>query len=84
MSADPVLQSLGRIEGKLESIENMAKEHREDDVRRFTDVYKKLGDHDQEIAKAQGAKGALLWAAGVVAGIVGLVAPALAKKMGWL
>ena len=79
-----VMQALGRIEGKLDSQIELATEHRADDVRRFTDVYKRLGDHDQEIAKAQGAKGALLWAAGVVAGIVGLVAPALAKKMGWL
>ena len=79
-----ILTALGRIEGKLDSQIEQATEHRADDVRRFTDVYKRLGDHDQEIAKAQGAKGALLWAAGVVAGIVGLVAPALAKKMGWL
>ena len=82
MSADPILQSLGRIEGKLDSIETMAKEHREDDVRRFTDVYKKLGEHDQEISKAKGQKSVILWlVSGGAAAIGGLVAVA-AKAFG--
>ena len=83
MSSDPVMQVLGRIEGKLDSEIELAKEHRDDDKRRFGEVYIKLGEHDQEIASAKGAKAALLWAAGLVAGVVTFVGPAIAKALGW-
>ncbi len=84
MSADPdVLQMLGRIDGKLDQVIDSAKEHREDDKRRFTEVYSKLDEHSSEIHRANGAKGALMWAAGVVAAVVGFIATAAAKVLGW-
>ncbi len=82
--SDPVMQVLGRIEGKLDAEIKLNEEHREDDKRRFSDVYKKLGEHERDINQAKGAKGALLWAAGAIAGIIAFAVPALAKKMGWL
>ena len=64
--ADPeaVLQVLGRIEGKLDSEISLAKEHRDDDKRRFTEVHARLDEHATDIAKAKGAKGVILWLAG--------------------
>ena len=44
--SDPVMQVLCRIEGKLDSEIAMAKEHREDDKRRFSDVYGRLDKQD--------------------------------------
>lgn len=82
--SDQIMQALGRIEGKLDSEIRMAEEHRDDDKRRFGEVFDRLDSHEADINQAKGAKGALLWAAGAVAGIVAFVAPAIAKKMGWL
>lgn len=65
MSTDPeVLQLLGRIDGKLDSVIASALEHRADDSRRFADVYDKLDEHSDQISKAQGAKGVILWMVG--------------------
>lgn len=73
MSDPNVLQLLGKIDGKLDQVIDAAREHREDDKRRFTDVYAKLGEHDQEIAAAKGAKGVLLWLVGGGAAAIGAV-----------
>jgi hypothetical protein len=80
--SDPVMQILGRIEGKLDSEIAMAKEHREDDVRRFTDVYKRLGEHDQDIAKAKGGKAVLVWLVGGGAAAVGALVAKMSKAFG--
>jgi hypothetical protein len=55
----------------------MAKEHREDDKRRFTEVHGRLDEHAEAINQAKGAKGAVLWmVGGGAAAIGGLVAVA--------
>ena len=59
-----VMQALGRIEGLLESEIALAKEHRDDDKRRFKEVHDILDEHDQEIAKAKGQKSVIVWLAG--------------------
>lgn len=79
---DDIPQMLGRIDGKLDQMIDSFKEHREDDIRRFTDVYTKLGEHSTDINTAKGAKGALLWVAGGIAGAAGVVASIAAKALG--
>ena len=80
--ADEIFQVLGRIEGKLDAEIEMAKEHREDDKRRFGEVYKTLGQHDQEISQAKGAKGVLLWLIGGGAAAIGGLVAVAAKAFG--
>lgn len=84
MSSDPdVLQLLGRIDGKLDLVIEQAKEHRDDDKRRFAEVHGRLDEHAEEIAKAKGAKGAILWVFSLVAGGAGaLVTYFLKAKSG--
>lgn len=82
MANDDIPQMLGRIEGKLDQVILQAAEHREDDTRRFTDVYGKLAGHAEDINKAKGAKGALLCVAGVVAALAGTAAAIVAKAFG--
>lgn len=82
MSDPNVLQLLGNIDGKLEEIGKSLDRHIDDDVRRFSEVYKTLGEHDKEIAKAQGAKGAIMWIVGLIAGSVGAIASLIIKAKG--
>lgn len=77
-----LLLLLGRIEGKLDQAITAAEQHRQDDIRRFTEVYDKLDSHEQDINQAKGAKGALLWAAGGVAAVASALATAAAKYWG--
>jgi hypothetical protein len=79
---DGVMQLLGRIDGKLDQVIDAAKEHREDDKRRFGEVYTRLGEHDQEIATAKGAKGVILWLIGGGAAAIGALAAVAAKAYG--
>lgn len=77
-----VLQLLGRIDGKLDQVIEQAKEHREDDKRRFTEVHKRLDEHSEDIAKAKGAKGMFLWIVGGGAAAIGAAVSHLAKIKG--
>jgi hypothetical protein len=77
MSDPNVLQLLGKIDGKLDQVIDQAKEHREDDKRRFSEVYTRLGQHDNDIAQAKGAKGVILW-------FVGGGSAAIAAFVSWI
>jgi len=73
---DNTQRSLGRIEGKLDGIGEALRTHVEQDARRFEAVFSALENHAEDINKAKGAKSALVWAAGGVAGAVSLIAGA--------
>lgn len=73
---------LGRIDGKLDQVIKALDRHIDDDVRRFTEVYKKQGEHDQEIAKAKGGKAVLLWVVGGGAAAVASFVTMAAKGLG--
>lgn len=77
-----ILQALGRIEGKVDELKEAAREHRDDDKRRFGEVYEQLGKHDRDIAKAQGAKGVVLWLVGGGAAAIGGIVAMAAKTFG--
>ena len=76
------MQSLGRIEAKLDAEITMAKEHREDDKRRFQDVYDRLDDHEKDINQAKGAKGMLVWLVGGGAAAIGALVSMFVKAKG--
>lgn len=80
--SDPVLQVLGRIEGKLDSEIALNKEHRDDDKRRFTEIHGRLDEHAEAIAQARGAKGAIVWLVGLIAGGASAIATLLLKAKG--
>lgn len=82
MSDPEISQLLGRIDGKLDQVIAASKEHREDDVRRFSDVYKKLGEHAEDINKAKGGKAVLLVVASGLAGFIAFIGPMVAKAFG--
>lgn len=81
-STNQILQSLGRIEGKVDQIGEAAKEHREDDKRRFSDVYERLDQHSRDINQAKGAKGVMLWLIGGGAAAIGGLVAMAAKAFG--
>jgi len=75
---EDISQVLGRIEGKLDQVIEAAREHRDDDKRRFTEVYGTLEKHAEDINQAKGAKGVIVWlASGVAAAAAALVTYAL-------
>lgn len=81
--ADDVSQMLGRIEGKLDQVVKSFDRHIDDDVRRFTEIHKKLDEQAEDINKAKGAKGVIVWMAGVVGAIAAGIASLVAKALGW-
>lgn len=83
MAGDDFAQVLGRIEGKLDQVIEASREHRDDDKRRFTEVYIELGKHAEDINKAKGAKGAILWMASGLAALVSAGLAGAAKMLGW-
>lgn len=81
--ADPdISRMLGQIDGKLDSLIASAREHRDDDTRRFTDVYRRLDKNDEAINQAKGAKGVVLWLIGGGAAAVGGLVAIAAKAFG--
>lgn len=78
-----ILQALGRIEGKVDEIKEAAREHRDDDKRRFTEVHARLDQHAEDINKAKGAKGVIIFLIGggaaAIGGLVAMAARAFGK-----
>lgn len=80
--ADEISQALGRIEGKLDQVIDAAREHRDDDKRRFKEVFDVLDQHATDINKAKGAKGVIVWMAGAIGAVTAAAASILAKALG--
>jgi hypothetical protein len=81
--SDPeISRLLGRIDGKLDQVIDSFKEHREDDKRRFTEVHARLDDHAEDINKAKGAKGAIVWLVGLISGGISALVMAWVKAKG--
>jgi endonuclease III-like uncharacterized protein len=91
--SDDLNRMLGQIDGKLDQVISTFNRHIDDDVRRFTEVHgkidahkqqvnEKFSEHSEDINKAKGAKAALMWAAGGIAGAVAFAAPYVAKALG--
>lgn len=82
--SDDIQRMLGQIDGKLDQVIETFKEHREDDKRRFTEVHARIDEHAEDINKAKGAKGMLVWLVGggaaAIGGIVAMAAQAFGKK----
>ena len=79
---DQILTALGRIEGKLDAEIDLAREHREDDKRRFSAIDTVVAGLAEDINKAKGARGAIIWIAGLIAAVVGGLVTMAAKKLG--
>ena len=81
--SDDLNRMLGQIDGKLDQVIDTFKEHREDDKRRFTEVHARLDDHAEDINKAKGAKGVLLWLIGGGAATIGAGVAMVAQAFGF-
>lgn len=81
-SEQDMMRLLGSIDGKLDQALAAAKEHRDDDNRRFKEVFNRLDVQDAEINKAKGAKGAILWVFSIVAGSAGALLTYFLKAKG--
>lgn len=83
MSADAeIAQLLGRLDGKLDQVISSFDRHIDDDVRRFTEIHKKLDEQAEDINKAKGAKGAVLWLVGGGAAAIASTVVMAAKALG--
>lgn len=82
--SDELNRMLGQIDGKLDQVIETFKEHREDDKRRFGEVYARLDGHDKDINQAKGAKNLFIWlvtgGAAAIGGVVAMAAQAFGKK----
>ena len=79
---EEISQMLGRIEGKLDMAISSAEEHRRDDTRRFEEILKQLGAHEKDINQAKGARGAVVWMSGLVAGLIAFIIELAMKVWG--
>lgn len=61
---------LGQMNGKLDGLQSLIKDHMEQDTRRFEEVFRQLNEHSGDINKAKGAKNAIMVAAAAVASVV--------------
>jgi len=80
--SDDVQRMLGQIDGKLDQVIETFREHREDDKRRFGEVFGRLDEQSADINKAKGAKGMLLWLIGGGAAAIGGLMALAAKSFG--
>ena len=67
---------LGQIDGKLDQVIENFREHREDDTRRFAEVFKHIESHAEDINQAKGAGAAAKVTAALIAGAVSIAAAA--------
>lgn len=93
MANDELSQMLGRIDGKLDQAIRSLDRHIDDDVRRFTELHSKVDtnkdeanekfeEHSEDINKAKGAKGAVIWLVGGGAAAIGGLVAVAAKAFG--
>lgn len=82
MSDHGIPQLLGKIDGKLDQVIKTMDRHIDDDVRRFTEVYKTLGEHDKQIAEVKGAKKLAVWLLGGGGVAIGAAVAYVAKAFG--
>lgn len=70
-----ILESLGEIKGMLKSEIRLNEEHRDDDKRRFGQLYVGQEAINMEIAKMKGGKAVILWLlGGGLVSIIGVLA----------
>jgi malate/lactate dehydrogenase len=77
---DPILHRMvGEVNGKLDTLLVLVRDHVEQDDKRFAEVDAELKDHAADINKAKGAKAATLALAGAAATVVSLAVAAAGK-----
>lgn len=77
MSDDQIASALGQIIGKLDALQNQFHDYIDRHDQRHDKIDEKIEDHAAQINQAKGAKGAVLW----LAGLVGALAAYLVKKI---
>jgi hypothetical protein len=80
VSNEPQLhQMVGEINGKLDTLLYLVRDHVEQDDKRFAEVGEELKEHAADINQAKGAKTAALMLAGAAATVVSLAVAAAGK-----
>lgn len=77
MGDDQIATHLGQISGKLDAMQTFLRDYIEAHDSRHTKIEAKIDAHSDDLSQARGAKGALLFAAGLVSGVVSF----LSKKL---